>query len=123
MNIQSGGGEGYRLEESEEIVEIIGEMLIWPSFKLGSPNHSSLKEASLSVHRCGWIHGKQEKVREYGSKRSITHPMVKPKSYRASVTHFSFDAGGKSRGGLEHSSPKSPLQKGETCPERVWCQS
>ena len=43
---------------------------------------------------------------EYASKCIITHPMVKPKYSRASVTHFNFDAGEKTRGGLENSSPK-----------------
>ena len=49
MNIQNRSGEGYRLEKCKEIVEIIGEVLIWLSSKLGKPYHSCFKEASLSV--------------------------------------------------------------------------
>ena len=64
-NIRSRGGEVDRLKKSEKSVEIIGEVLMRPSPKLGSPYHSSFQETNLSVHRCGWIHDKQVKIRYY----------------------------------------------------------
>ena len=51
-NIRVGGGDIFRLKEAEEVVKVVGEVLKWPSSKLGRLNHYSTKEASLGTH-CG----------------------------------------------------------------------
>ena len=49
---------GSSVEIDKKVVEIVREILKWPSLKLGGPNPSSIKEASFGTCQCRRIHDK-----------------------------------------------------------------